>query len=95
MEYIYCILLLKKAGKEINEDNIKKVLDAAGVKADEAKIKALVASLSEINIDEAIKEAAVAPVAVEKLEVKSEKKEEEKEEKRQEEAAAGLGSLFG
>ena len=94
MEYIYSVLLLKKAGKEINGDNIKKVLDAAGVKADDAKIKALVASLSEINIDEAIKEAAIAPMAV-NADIKADKKEEVKEEKKPEEAAAGLGSLFG
>jgi len=96
MEYIYTVLLLKKANREINEVNMKSVLNAAGVKIDEAKIKALLASLSEINIDEAIKEAAIAPAAVHaKAEHKEEHKEEKKEEKKPEEAAAGLGSLFG
>ena len=94
MEYIYSVLLLKNAGKEINEGNIKRVLEAAGIKIDEAKIRALVASLSEINIDEVIKES-VAPVAIERKEVREEKREEKKEEKKPEEAAAGLGSLFG
>ena len=94
MEYIYSVLLLKNAGKEINEGNIKRVLEAAGIKIDEAKIRALVASLSEINIDEVIKEA-VAPITIERREVREEKREEKKEEKKPEEAAAGLGSLFG
>lgn len=95
MEYIYTVLLLKKAGKDINEANIKKVLEAAGIKADEAKIKALISSLADINIDEAIKEAAVAPVAAVKEHKEEKKVEEKKEEKKPEEAAAGLGSLFG
>ena len=62
MEYIYSAMLLHSAGKKITEENIKKVLTAAGVKADEAKIKALSASLDGVNIDDAIKTAAV-PVA--------------------------------
>ena len=62
MEYVYSAMLLHSAGKKITEENIKKVLTAAGVKADDAKIKALTASLDGVNIDEAIKTAAV-PVA--------------------------------
>ena len=30
MEYIYAAMLLHKAGKEINEQHVKKILDAAG-----------------------------------------------------------------
>ena len=66
MEYIYSAMLLHSAGKKITEENIKKVLTAAGVKADDAKIKALAASLDGVNIDDAIKTAAVpvsAPAA--------------------------------
>lgn len=97
MEYIYGAMLLHKAGKKVNEDGLKKVLEAAGVKVDEARIKALVAALDGVNIDEVIEKAAI-PVA--SADVKAEKKEEAKEEakeekKSSEEAAAGLGSLFG
>ena len=110
MEYVYSAMLLHSAGKKITAENIKKVLTAAGVKADEARIKALTASLEGVNIDEAIKTAAVpvaaAPVAPageapapggDKPEEKKEekKKKEEKEEVSEEEAAAGLGALFG
>ena len=104
MEYIYSALLLHAAGKEITEEHIKKVLTAAGVKVDEARIKALTASLEGVNIDEAIKTAAVAmaaPVATAKTAEapaegkKEEKKKEKKEEVSEEEAAAGLGALFG
>jgi large subunit ribosomal protein L12 len=107
MEYIYSAMLLHSAGKEINEKNIKKILTAAGVDADDARIKALTASLEGVNIEEAIKTAAVAPVAAapadsgkkassegDKKEQKKEKEEEE-EEVSEEEAAAGLGALFG
>jgi large subunit ribosomal protein L12 len=110
MEYIYSALLLHTAGKEINEDNIKKVLDAAGIEADAARIKALTASLDGVNIEEAISKSVVAPAAApagtaaeaapagkEKKEKKKEEKKEEEEEEKvsEEEAAAGLGALFG
>jgi large subunit ribosomal protein L12 len=108
MEYVYTALLLHKAGKEINEDNMKKVLEAAGVKPEAARIKALLAALENVNIEEAIKEASVAQVAApataaqagalaaegDEAEKKEEKKEEDKE-KNEEEAVAGLGALFG
>ena len=45
MEYIYAAMLLHKAGQEVNEANVKKVLDAAGVKTDDARVKALIAAL--------------------------------------------------
>ena len=103
MEYIYSAMLLHSAGKKITEESIKKILTAAGVKADDARIKALTASLEGVNIEDAIKTAAVpvaaAPAASEKDASKEEKKKEEKEEKEEEvseeEAAAGLGALFG
>ncbi len=94
---VYASLLLHKAGKEINEHNIKKVLEAAGVKADDSKVKALVANLEGVNIEDAIKQAAVAPVAAPAAASAHPKKEEKKEEEKKptEEAAAGLSSLFG
>lgn len=94
---VYAGLLLHKAGKEINESNLKEVLKAAGAHVDDAKLKALVASLHGVNIDDAIKQAAIAPVAAAPHaagEKKAEKKPEE-EKKSTEEAAAGLGALFG
>lgn len=63
MEYIYSAMLLHSAGKKITEENIKKVLTAAGVKANDARIKALTASLEGVNIDEAIQSAVVPLVA--------------------------------
>ena len=67
MENIYAAMLLHKAGKEIDEDSVTNVLKAAGITVDPIQVKALVASLSEVNIDEAIKAApammAAAPVA--------------------------------
>lgn len=101
MEYVYAAMLIHKAGGKIDEASVKKVLDAAGVKSDGSRIKALVAALEGVNIEEAIKKAAVAPVAAAPAhaggEAKHEaKKEEKKEEKKSaEEAAAGLGALFG
>ncbi|MBI2105373.1 50S ribosomal protein P1 [Candidatus Woesearchaeota archaeon] len=95
---VYAGLLLHKAGKEINESNLKKVLEASGAHVDEAKLKALVASLHGVNIDDAIKQAAVAPVAAHAAPAGGEKKAAEKkpeeEKKSTEEAAAGLSALF-
>jgi large subunit ribosomal protein L12 len=100
MEYVYSAMLLHSAGQEINEENVKKVLSAAGVKVDDARVKALVASLEGVDIEETIKSAApvtpTAPPAEEKKEEKKkeEKKEEEEKEVSEEEAAAGLSALF-
>ncbi|MCL7386046.1 MAG: 50S ribosomal protein P1 [Thaumarchaeota archaeon] len=106
MEYIYAALLLHRAGQQITEENVKKVLSAAGINPDEARVKALVAALSEINIDEVLKSATAMPFAPavaaaaapaapqEKPEAKEEKKKEE-EKKAEEEALAGLSALFG
>lgn len=93
MEYVYSALLLHSAKQPINEDNMKKVLQSVGISVDEAKVKALIASLEGVNIDEAIKQAAVSMAAPKAEEKKEEKKEDEG--KKAEEAAAGLSSLFG
>jgi len=93
-------MLLHSAGQQISEDGVKKVLGAAGVKAEEARVKALVAALSEVKIDEVLKNAstlAMAPTAPaahapSSSEAKAEGKEEKKKE---EEALEGLGALFG
>ena len=105
MENIYAAMLLHKAGKEINEDSVTKVLSAAGITVDAVQVKALVASLSEVNIEEAIKAAptmmAATPVAAPAAETKAaapveDKKKKAEEEKAKEEAALeGLGALFG
>ncbi len=99
MEYVYAALLLHKAGKEINEENMKKVISAAGIEPDEGRIKAIVAALEGKNIDEIIANAVVAAPAAAAAPAQApaaeEKKEEPKEEKKEEEAAAGLGALFG
>ena len=102
MEYVYSAMLLHAAGKPVNEENLKKVLVAAGVKADDARVKALTAALEGVNIDEAIKTAVAmpaaapaAPAAEKKDEKKKEEKKDEEEKVSEEEAAAGLGALFG
>ena len=100
MNYVYASLLLHSAGKPIDEAHLKKVVEATGTQADEAKIKALVSSLEGKNIDEIISKAAM-PVAVAAAPVQSgaaPAKAEEKEEdmtKKAEEAAEGLSALFG
>lgn len=104
--YIHAALALYYAGKEINEDNLKKVIEALGLQVDEAKVKMLVASLGEINLEEVLKTAVAMPAAApaaapaeapaeEKAE--EEKKEEKEEEKKEEEVdlSEGLGGLFG
>ncbi|EMA45734.1 50S ribosomal protein P1 [Halobiforma nitratireducens] len=63
MEYVYAALILNESGEEINEDNLTDVLDAAGVDVEESRVKALVAALEDVDIDEAVSEAAAAPAA--------------------------------
>ena len=97
MELIYGAMLLNKLGKEVNESNVKKVLEAAGAKVEDIRVKALVTALDGVDIEKVIKEASVMPVAAQTAEVKHEAKHEEKKEEKvnEEVAAAGLGSLFG
>ncbi|MFH0906608.1 MAG: 50S ribosomal protein P1 [archaeon] len=95
MEYIYAALLLHNAKKEITEASVKKILEASGVAVNDAKLKGLIATLKEVNIEEAITKAAM-PVAVAAAPVeKAAAKEEKKEEVSEESAAEGLGALFG
>jgi large subunit ribosomal protein L12 len=103
MEYIYSAMVLYSAGKNITEDAVAGILKAAGVGADAAKIKALIASLEGVNIKEAIASASVmaaapaaAPAAAAAAPAAAAAKEEPKEEAvSEEEAAAGLSALFG
>ncbi|MDG6926553.1 MAG: 50S ribosomal protein P1 [Nitrososphaerota archaeon] len=98
--YMYAALLLHKAGKPVSEETLSGVVKAAGVDVDQVKVKALAAALSEINIDEALKNASMMAVAAPAAAApaagpaKAEEKPKE-EEKKEEEALAGLASLFG
>lgn len=93
MEYVYAALMLHRLGKEINEGNLKKVVEAAGATPDEAKIKTLIASLSGVDIEKELENAVIAaPTTAAGGEKPAEAK---KEEPKAEEAAEGLSSLFG
>jgi len=106
MEYVHAAILLHRAGKPINEENLTKVLSAAGINVDPVRVKALVASLAEVNIEEAIKSPptfmtatpapATAPTpAPEEKPAEAKKKKEEEEKEKEESALEGLGALFG
>ena len=102
MEYIYAALLLHKAGQKLTAKAMEDTLTAAGVTPDKGRVKALLAALKDVDIDEALKSAAAMPVAAAPAAAggavpAEEKKEEakEEEEEKEEEEVAGLGSLFG
>jgi len=98
MDLIYSALLLHSAKQPIDENNLTKVLQAAGITPDATKVKALIAALETVNIDDAIAKAAMPVAAAPVAEAKEEKKEEKKEEdaeKRSEQAIEGLAGLFG
>ena len=63
MEYIYTALILNELDEEISEDTVTAVLEAAGADVEESRVKALVAALEDVDIEEAIETAAVAPAA--------------------------------
>jgi len=102
MEYVYAALILHKLKKEITEENVTSIVKASGAELNEAKVKSLVASLADVDIEDAIKAApvAAAPVAAAAPAAAGEgKKEEKKDEaatgKSEEAAMEGLSSLFG
>jgi len=102
MEYVYAALMLHKLEKEVNEANVASVVKATGAEVNEAQVKALVASLADVNIEDAIKAApvavaAAAPAAASGGDAPKEesKKAEPPSEKQEEAAMEGLSSLFG
>ena len=98
MKEIYAALLLHKSGKPVDEEGIKKVLSATGAEIDESKVKSLIASLKDINIDEELDKAvavSAAPAGVARSEGAEAKAEESPKEERREAAAEGLSALFG
>jgi large subunit ribosomal protein L12 len=100
MEYVYAALMLHKLKKEITEENVTSIVKASGAELNEAKVKSLVASLADVNIEDAIKAAPVAAAAApaaaaEGAEEKKEAKSEPPSGKQEEAAMEGLSSLFG
>jgi len=104
MEYVYAALLLHKLQKEVTEENITSVVKASGAEVKETQVKALVAALSDVNIEEAIKAAPVAVAAAPSEapaeaaggdEKKEGKEKPAKDGKSEEQAMEGLSSLFG
>ena len=100
MEYVYAAMLLHSAEKEINDDAVSAVLKAAGVDVDAARVKALVASLSGVDIAEAMATAVAAPAAAAPAAAAASAdaapaEEEEEEEEDEGGGFEGLGSLFG
>ena len=104
MEYVYAALMLHKLQKDVNEENVTSVVKSTGVEVNPAQVKALVAALADVNIEEAIKAApvavAAAPAAASEdsgkgAESAEKPKEKEKDGKSEEQAMEGLSSLFG
>ena len=102
MEYVYAALMLHKLQKEVTEENVTNIVKASGAEVNEAQVKALVAYLADVDIEEAIKAAPVAVAAAAPAaaaasggEEKKEAKAEPPSEKQEEAAMEGLSSLFG
>ncbi len=102
MEYVYAALVLHELGEKITQAKVKGILEAAGATADDSRIKALVAALKEVDIEEALKTAvmsaaaapATAPAGAAKEAAAPAKKEKVKEEP-EEDTDLGLSALFG
>tara|TARA_B100000530_G_scaffold306039_1_gene229853 strand:+ start:192 stop:503 length:312 start_codon:yes stop_codon:yes gene_type:complete len=103
MEYVYAAMLLHSAEKNIDEDGVSSVLSAAGVEVDGARVKALVTSLGDVDIGEAMATAVAAPAAAAPAaaggggDAAPAAEEAPAEEEEEDEAGGfeGLGSLFG
>ena len=104
MEYVYAAMMLHSAEKDIDEKAVSAVLKAAGVKADDARVKALVASLASVDIGDAMSQAIAAPAASAPAAASAgggsdapaaEEAAAEEEEEDDRAGFEGLGSLFG
>jgi large subunit ribosomal protein L12 len=104
MELVYAALTLHEAGKEVNEENLEAIVDAADLDVEDSEIAALVAALEDVDIEEAMETAvasggaaASAPSGGEESsdeEESEEEEEDEEDEASEEEAAEGLGNMF-
>ena len=105
MELVYAALTLHEAGEEVNEENLQSIVDAADLDVEDTEIKAMVAALEDVDIEEAMETAvaaggAPAPSGGSAEEPDEEESEEEDEEEAEDEgadedeAAEGLGDLF-
>jgi large subunit ribosomal protein L12 len=105
MELIYAALTLSEADKEITEDNLQDIVDAAGLDVEDSEIAALVAALEDVDIQEAMETAVAggaAPAAsgsadeggAEEEAEEEDEEEEDEDEASEEEAAEGLGNMF-
>ncbi len=56
MEYTYAVLLLEESGMEINEDNLAAVLASADVEINWSTVKATVAALEGVHIQDVIRD---------------------------------------
>ena len=103
MEYVYAALMLHKLKKDVTEENVTSIVKASGAEVNEAQVKALVASLADVDFEVAIIAAPVAVAAApaaagtDSPAAGGEKKEkaEPPSEKQEEAAMEGLSSLFG
>jgi large subunit ribosomal protein L12 len=111
MEYVYAALILNETGEEINEENLTSVLEAAGTDVEESRVKALVAALEDVDIEEAVEQAAAVPAAggaaggaaaaggeaeaEEEAEEEEAEAEEDDDEEDEDSGGEGLGQLFG
>ncbi|WP_414837652.1 50S ribosomal protein P1 [Candidatus Nanosalina sp. VS9-1] len=102
MELIYAALTLSEADKEITEENLQDIVDAAGLDVEDSEVAALVAALEDVDIQEAMETAvaggaaAPAPAAEEadEAEEEAEEEEEDDDDASEDEAAEGLGNMF-
>jgi len=78
---------------------VSAILKAAGVKADDSRVKALVASLAGVDIADAMAKAVAAPAAAAPAAAAGGSSDApapvEEEEEEEEAGFDGLGSLFG
>lgn len=110
MEYVYAALLLHESGEEINENNLTAILEAAGVDVEQSRVKALVAALEDVDIEEAIGQptalmGATAGAAEEPTQAgeggdqegdgEAEAEADEDEDEDEGPSGEGLGELFG
>lgn len=110
MKYIYAAMILHNTDREITEQNVRDILEAADAEVNEHRITALVESLNDVGIEEAIEnnQLQVPKQTTETHEETEEESEEQNEDEHEEEKTeededdddgmdgdGGLGELFG
>jgi len=97
----YASIILSEGGKDVSEENIKKLMDAAGIVVDPFVLSAFSKAVGVLDVKEMVNDFGTAPVgggapaAAGAADAGAAPAAVEEEEEEEEESSAAAGGMFG